>query len=856
MNVVSIGPLPVASLTWQGTVNRVLTVVCKATFTLWPGESPLHPMQQPIDAADVHLEGEPSRSLQAPSDLVPFKSRADVMLVGFAYAPRGEPVKSLAVRLVVGALDKAFEIVGDRSWTADGALGDAARFARQALRYERAAGGPETSNPVGINPDLQGSLPNLQPAGFVPSRRGEVIPPVGFGPISSTWPGRRERLGQLAKVPSRWDLAPLPPDFDPAFFNCAPRDQQLDRLREDERLVLENLHPQHPRLVTSLPRVRPRAFADRGEGLQEILMAADTLWIDTSAGICTLTWRGHVESPTASGVVVVAMEAPGIPLPWAEVQSAAQTPAAAQAPIVAPAPAAASTPVAAPVSAPAPVASRTPTAPPAALRRAVTLMQFESSAGPGAASSGLPFAPQEGAPSSKPRLPSSTGEAPESLRPGQDAAPMSTSGTDRRRGGDGLPFSSSPRTLDPMALAPVDAPAPTGPQPAWLQARMGPPAAAVPPAPVVPRPSPSWSFSPEAATVPPAPRSAPQDSSPWALGPSAVPPPAVSLSPLSTRPASGGSGLANSASAASDAAADVQARSPAPPSAPTKSPPVPAPAPEKASRAAGEVLELLWYDEAQVPRIRAWWEELVTDLDFEDSDPRKDLGAEDPDKARGRHNVFGVMSDGVLLNPSTISRVIAAAVNDKGRFTPPLTLMGGELRFPFDEVETLRATILAVTPVAGTDKRLKESIDSMTELLKTPYLQGSTGVVEKLTRDLRDQFREANRALPAGYLDGHVERLLLEQRRYSTRKVFGGEFIRALLTPPAPEGGGAASTPVPVYLPKLLDQSLPMLIAMKVRIIAEAHLQQDLYDTSPYALRAVALGRSFQLDGRRGAGDR
>ena len=38
-----------------------------------------------------------------------------------------------------------------------------------------------------------------------------------------------------------------------------------------------------------------------------------------------------------------------------------------------------------------------------------------------------------------------------------------------------------------------------------------------------------------------------------------------------------------------------------------------------------------------------------------------------------------------------------------------------------------------------------------------------------------------------------------------------------------------------------------MLIVMKVRIIAEAHLQQDPYDTSPYALRAVALGRSFQL---------
>jgi hypothetical protein len=837
MNIVKIGPLAVDSLTWQGPGNRVLTVICKATFTLRPGESPLHPVQQPIEAEDVYLEGEPHRSLQTPGDLVPFKPRAEVVLVGFAFAPRAEPVRSLVVRLVVGTLDKAFEVVGDRAWTPDGALPEPARFTRQALRYERAGGGPDTANPVGVSPDLQGTgaLPNLQPAGFVPSRRGEIVPPVGFGPISSTWPGRREKLGQLAALPE--GLAQLPHDLDPAYFNCAPRDQQIERLCEDERLVLENLHPQHPRLITSLPRVRPRAFADRGEGLQEIPMVADTLWIDTSAGICTLTWRAHIENPASSGVVVVAMEAPGMPLPWAEVQSAAQ----AQAPAATQAPAA--------------VQAHPPTLPPAApeapMRRAVTLMHFDSAVLPATANAGLPFVPQDSAPSSRARLPVSPGDVPES-RAGNEAAPQSTTGVDRRRSGAGLPFSPSPRSSDPLVGTQGDAGPPAGnAQPAWLQNRMGPPAAVVPAPP--PLPAAPWSFTPEATPIPPAPRSSPQAAnSPWALGPAAVPPPVVPLPALATPRALGGAALPNSASAASDAAADVQARAPAPPPLPSKSPPTPTP--DKASRATGEVLELLWYDEARVPRIRAWWEELVTDLDFEDSDPRRDLGAEDPDKARGRHNVFGILSDGEVLSPTSLPRVISAAVNDKGRFTPPLTLLGGELRFPFDEVETLRATLQAATPLAGTDKRLKESIDSMNELLKTPYLQGSTGVVEKLTRDLRDQFRDANRSLPAGYLDGHVERMLLEQRRYAIRKVFGGEFIRALLVPSTPEGGAASTAvPVPVYLPKHLDQSLPMMITMKVRLIAEAHLQQDLYETSPHALRVAALGRSFQLDGRRGS---
>jgi hypothetical protein len=97
--------------------------------------------------------------------------------------------------------------------------------------------------------------------------------------------------------------------------------------------------------------------------------------------------------------------------------------------------------------------------------------------------------------------------------------------------------------------------------------------------------------------------------------------------------------------------------------------------------------------------------------------------------------------------------------------------------------------------------------------------------------------------------------LLLEQRRYAIRKVFGGEFIRALLSVYVPDGQAKGSdASIPVYMPKALDQTLPMLVSMKVRLIVEAHLQQDPYDTSPYALRTVALGRSYHLDALRGGG--
>ena len=203
-----------------------------------------------------------------------------------------------------------------------------------ALRYERAAGA-ESANPIGVRadarPNTQGmiALPNLQPPGLSVAARSDVIPPVGFGPIAPTWPGRREKLGRLAAtgLTARWNLAPLPSDIDPAYFNSAPRDQQVEEIRINERIVLENLHPDHPRLVTILPGVRPRAFVEvAGRPPQEIGMRCETLWIDTSRSICTLTWRGHVENPPADGRVRVALERPGQQLTWTEVEQQTQAP--------------------------------------------------------------------------------------------------------------------------------------------------------------------------------------------------------------------------------------------------------------------------------------------------------------------------------------------------------------------------------------------------------------------------------------------------------------------------------------------------------------------------------------------------
>jgi hypothetical protein len=171
MNVVSYCPLRVSCLRWQPRHDAcALTVICKATFDLRPGESPLAAAQEDIwdDAARV-------------SDLVPFKRRADVFVVGRAYPPNSQTA-SVVARIGVGSWQKAVDAQADRQWIV-----------------------------------------------------------AGMGPIPSTASTRVALLGRHAASwdHQAWHKRPLPQDVDGAFFNAAPFDQQLDGFGADELLRLE-----------------------------------------------------------------------------------------------------------------------------------------------------------------------------------------------------------------------------------------------------------------------------------------------------------------------------------------------------------------------------------------------------------------------------------------------------------------------------------------------------------------------------------------------------------------------------------------------------------------------------------------
>lgn len=320
MDVVSTCPLRVASVVWQPRGGGwALTAIVKATYRLEPSRSPLAEVQELPAESDRHWDDDPARSLFAPSDRVPFKQAPEVMLVGHAFAPGGKPARSLMAKLLVGELDKVVEVWCDRAFAQDGQLREGRPFIKMPMRWERAAGGPGTWNPVGMRfdgpADLYGAVavPNLQPPGHYLAWRTDSFGPAGFGPLAPTWPGRAGRLTPEAAAgwAARWSAQPLPEGLEPGFFNAALPDQQVKELRPDERIVLENLHATYARLVTNLAGVRPRAVAQRAGGArQELRLVADTLWIDTDRGVATLVWRGSIrlEQPQEAGRVVVWME--------------------------------------------------------------------------------------------------------------------------------------------------------------------------------------------------------------------------------------------------------------------------------------------------------------------------------------------------------------------------------------------------------------------------------------------------------------------------------------------------------------------------------------------------------------------
>ncbi|MBW2453264.1 MAG: DUF2169 domain-containing protein [Deltaproteobacteria bacterium] len=783
MELICVSPPRAGHLVWQRRPDDwVLTVFCKVTYELVPGEARLARKQQEPNLIDRHWDEDSGRSVYAPCDVGPRKPRADVVLVGTAYAPNATPTQTLTVRLTLAGIDKCMEIWGARALDQDGTVHPGEPFATMPLRWEHAAGGPSTRNPAGMPlaaRDAYGRflLPHFQPPETQIQADNLHIEPIGLFPIPGSWPDRSERLGPLAATwsSSGWQDQPLPEGFDLGYFNVAPADQQVPALHDNEGIVLEHLHRDHPKLVTQLPGVRPAVFVDDGQRQDRLDVTPDTLWIDTSESVCTLTFRGEraLSGRDAPGRIVVGMESGSETLGWDDVERML------------------------------PGSSPRASKPSAARPRRKDPGTMLAAAIPGIPGA-LPFAGGQGARTPVP------GERPSNP-------------------GEGLPFSTH---------TPAIGAGPGSSAQPWPEPSPSSPAASGTPAPVTPAPPAQDS----AVSYVPAPHSVPtpQAASPSSPGPASVSSPwAGQVDRPSTPGPTGTPAVAHADARALGEYAAKVAAGPAP--APVKTPAASVPTLEPEAPPSDPLL-LLWFDPECLPRVRRLdrFRPVLEALDHRPVDRELDdaVPSDDPFELEDRRELFEVLARGKPDSSSGVRRAVERAMRKDGKYVPQMVLLAGHLVTPFDELSRLKATLTTVQPLMREeDEDLKSAVDHTRDFLAMPDLICPPSVLNGFTKRIHDEFDAEDLSLVETYLKDETDRILLDQRLYQKRILYGAPHLRTLLELTGED------TPIPTYLPEDIAGELPLFQRFKVRLLAEARLQEDENEPCEVALRLLALAR-------------
>lgn len=318
----------------------------------------------PLVTEDRHLDGDTQAGTVQESDFSPYKPRCDVIVNGAAHAPLGLAMEKFAINLRVAAagktvIDKTLTVCGERVFRKKAVLkrlvqggarvatlgllrpnpwhlGVPEKFVQLPLHYAFACGGQcrlDTkdgkqhescdTNPLGRGfarhwyLDAQQLAAVPAPRIFYPKQpctaeqfwQGaagkDLPPPAGLAPIGRGWLPRRALAGSIEEK-AQWDqdeVPMLPEDFDFAYWNCAPADQQCAHLAGQEQIALTNLcRHDHPsaradrigNTVLRLTLPEQALFlllADLDDKLLVLRLKIDTVLIDTDANTVELVWR-------------------------------------------------------------------------------------------------------------------------------------------------------------------------------------------------------------------------------------------------------------------------------------------------------------------------------------------------------------------------------------------------------------------------------------------------------------------------------------------------------------------------------------------------------------------------------------
>ncbi|GKT22972.1 DUF2169 domain-containing protein [Acidovorax sp. SUPP3334] len=301
--------------------------------------------QTPLEAQDVWSGAVNESSPLWESDFAPYKPKCDVLVVNAVSRPPPEHLDAerwpcgIALQWVGDdgekqTWSKSLTVTGPRQFglislsapahTDEVAIDWCNGFGGQIKRPHTAEIRPDGSvkkaagsvrwdvderNPVGVgfNKAMGQPGPQLElmqqhyTAGF----GQDDYPPVGLSALGKAWLPRRLLAGTYdeAWLKEQWPLPPL--DFDDAYWNCAPQDQQVDYLAPSTQLTLVNLYP--PRDVSDAGNSWVQSWGGRlpshqlslrlalrigGERLvHDSDMALDTLVVDLASQKIYATFR-------------------------------------------------------------------------------------------------------------------------------------------------------------------------------------------------------------------------------------------------------------------------------------------------------------------------------------------------------------------------------------------------------------------------------------------------------------------------------------------------------------------------------------------------------------------------------------
>ncbi|WP_441291528.1 DUF2169 family type VI secretion system accessory protein [Sorangium sp. KYC3313] len=255
------------------------------------------------------------------------KTRGELLVTGRCYPPGRVARPASSVRVQLGPINKSLYVIGDRTWGLLG-MSDPAPFTEMPVTWRNAFGGKDFArNPLGKgHGDKSAALPNIESPRHLIHARGDCPMPAGLDGYDLTWPQRFSKIGTYDAAWRDECFPGLARDLDPTLFNMAPDDQQIDGVfRGDETFVVENMHPDKPRIEGALPGVASRCFVvlktSDGVEIHEPAMKLDTVRLFPHRERGVVLFRGGIEisEDDADDVVavLVACEAMGAPRPVA-----------------------------------------------------------------------------------------------------------------------------------------------------------------------------------------------------------------------------------------------------------------------------------------------------------------------------------------------------------------------------------------------------------------------------------------------------------------------------------------------------------------------------------------------------------